>query len=159
MFFVDDDEATLRSRVISIDIEYGDAALQLEFEGLLIEAFHIPHSGWPDRRPEVHNIAFRVTLNDDITVLHMGDADTRDEHFAQDGDRWADRPIDAAFPPYWYFASERGKVVLDTRLQPAMAIGVHVPVRLPEDQVEMFKGYDLFQRPGETRDIESNLQD
>ena len=96
--------------------------------------------------------AFRVTLGD-ITVLHMGDADTRDEHFAIDGERWAARHIDAALPPYWYFTSEKGLAVLEGRLKPGMAVGVHVPIKLDPRYSDGLDEVDLFRQPGETRSI------
>ena len=152
LFFVEDDEQELLSRIVGMDINYGDPAMEVAAGDITIEAFHIPHAGWPDRKPEVQNIAFRVTL-DDITVLHMGDADTRDQHFEIDAERWAARHIDAAFPPYWYFTSENGVAVMRDRLTPGMAVGVHVPIKLDPRYSAGLEDVDLFRRPGETRSI------
>ena len=152
-FFLDPDAATVNARLRTINIDYGDAAQTLAEGDLLVEAFHVPHSGWPQRRPEVQNIAFRVTLNDGPVVLHMGDADTRPEHFAIDADLWAARETDMAFPPYWYFMSEKGQAVLDTTIRPRAAVGVHVPVRLDADAEQALTGYDIFRRPSETRPL------
>jgi len=152
-FFMKEDESSLAARVASIDIDYGEPVQIVSSDNLLVEAFHIPHSGWPDRKPEVQNLAFRVTLNDRVTVLHMGDADTDDAHFTNDGDQWAARDIDMAFPPYWYFLSSEGRAVLEDRLSADLAIGVHVPGQLPSDLAEGLQDYDLFHRPGETRKI------
>ena len=153
-FFVDDTESALADRLSALDIDYGEPMQVTGAGALLIEAFHIPHSGWPQRTPEVQNLAFRITLNEQVTVLHMGDADTREEHFAADGDQWAARHIDMAFPPYWYFASPRGRAVLEQRLKPAHAVGIHVPVSLAPDDEQELEGRDLFRRPGETRLID-----
>lgn len=53
----------------------------------------IPHSGWPERMTDVENMAYRVTLNPGSnqarTVLHIGDADTRDQHYAVNAEHWA----------------------------------------------------------------------
>lgn len=152
-FFLREGETSLAGRIVSIDIDYGEPVQVIDGETLLVEAFHIPHAGWPDRKPEVQNLAFRVSLNDTLTVLHMGDADTRDAHFAMDGDQWAARDIDVAFPPYWYFLSASGQGVLAERLSPDMAIGVHVPGKLAADTAEALEDYDLFQTPGEIRRI------
>ena len=142
-------------RVHEIALEYKDAPVTIEAGELLIEAVRIPHSGWPDARTDVENIAFRVTLAEETTALHLGDADTSDAHYARDSEYWARRTADIAFPPYWYFASEDGRVVLE-RLEPALAVGVHVPVemaRRPEDRPAEMRGYDLFVKPGETREV------
>ena len=104
---------------------------------------------------EVQNIAFRVTLDESITALHLGDADTKDAHFQQH-DRYWKHPIHVAFPPYWYFSSTNGRYVLENRLKPDHSIGIHVPAGMPdnpEDRPEEYRGFDLFTVPGETRTI------
>lgn len=150
-----DDREVLR-RVFAVALEYGDTPKRFERPGLMIEAVRIPHSGWPTRRLEVENIAWRVTVDDTVTVLHMGDADTHDVHFAQDSAYWEERQLDLALPPYWYFLSENGRKVLEDRLRPLLAIGIHVPTSVPENAAEREPGLrdvDLFTRPGETRPI------
>ena len=152
-FFVDAEDSKVRNRLRSVDLDYGEPAQVLSEGDIDVEAFHIPHSGWPQRRPDVQNIAFRVTLNDGPVVLHMGDADTRPEHFANDAEQWDAQSIDMAFPPYWYFMSANGRSVLTETLQPGSAVGVHVPVELDAETRESVRDFDLFRRPGETRDI------
>jgi L-ascorbate metabolism protein UlaG (beta-lactamase superfamily) len=142
------DIANIRSRITEIALEYKDAPLAIEAGNLLVEAIRIPHSGWPDRRLDVENIAFRVTLDGSATVLHLGDADTSEVHFERDAAYWDRRHTDMAFPPYWYFQSEDGRRVLENRLKPGHAVGIHVPVETKE-----LSGFDLFVEPGETRDI------
>jgi len=149
------DEA-LFARVTSIALEYGDAPQQVEIPGLLIEAVRIPHSGWPDRQTHVENIAWRITLDDQTTVLHLGDADTKDLHFEKHEEHWEQRLPHMAFPPYWYFLSDEGLRVLKDRLRPAHSVGIHVPVTIPEVAAEReppLQDVDLFTRPGETREI------
>jgi L-ascorbate metabolism protein UlaG (beta-lactamase superfamily) len=149
-------DGTVFERVREIALEYQDAPITIEEGDLLIEAVRIPHSGWPEARRDVQNIAYRVTLDADTTVLHLGDADTSDVHFAHDADYWDRRHTDMAFPPYWYFQSEEGRGVLEHRLRPGHAVGVHVPVDMPrrrEDRPADLEGFDLFVEPGETRDI------
>jgi L-ascorbate metabolism protein UlaG (beta-lactamase superfamily) len=146
----------LFDRVTAVALSYGDAPQSIEIPGLLIEAVRIPHSGWPGRQTEVENLAWRITLDGRSTVLHLGDADTSEVHFGQDGEYWEQRPADMAFPPYWYFLSEQGLRVLREWLRPAQAVGIHVPVTVPEAASEREPGLqnvDLFTRPGETREI------
>lgn len=144
-------------RVTAVALEYLDPPVRIEQPGLLIEAVRIPHAGWPERRADVENLAWRVTLDDGPTVLHLGDADTRDAHYANDAEYWQERLPHMAFPPYWYFLSKRGQQVLETRLRPTHAVGVHVPVEVPEEATQRepgLQGVDLFTVPGETRTIE-----
>lgn len=143
-------------RVTAVELAYKDAPLTLEMEGLIIEAVRIPHSGWPTGRLDVENISWRVTLNETTTVLHMGDADPNDVHFARDADYWNKRHTHMAFPPYWFFSSTYGPGVLENRIKADHNVGVHVPVsisRIPSLRPVELRGHDLFTEPGEKREI------
>lgn len=125
---------------------------------LVIDAHNIPHSGWPDHMTDIHNLAYRVTLKD-TTVIHLGDADTKDHHYEPQAEHWAAKEIHMAFPPYWYLYSENGKKVLEQRLKPGQVVGIHVPKAMPDDmeaRPEHFQGPDLFTQPGEARSIKVN---
>ena len=143
-------------RVTAVDLAYKDAPVTLEMDGLLIEAVRIPHSGWPTGRVDVENISWRVTLNETTTVLHMGDADPNDVHFARDAAYWDKRHTHMAFPPYWFFGNNQGPGIIENRIKPDHSVGVHVPVSIPKDPAlrpAELRAYDLFTNPGETRDI------
>ena len=145
-------------RVTSIALEHGDEPVRLAVGGLLIEAAFIPHSGWQRRPIEVENLAFRVTLDEEITVLHMGDADADPEHFSRNRSYWIDTEHNLALPPYWFFDSAGGRAILDEFIKPIHAIGIHVPVAIPDDpsnRPDELIGFDLFTEPGESREISS----
>jgi L-ascorbate metabolism protein UlaG (beta-lactamase superfamily) len=145
-------------RVTGIDLEHGDEPVSLTVEDLLIEAAFIPHSGWQRRPIEVKNLSFRVTLGEEITVLHMGDADPDPEHFSRNRSYWIDGEHNLALPPYWFFDSAGGRIILDEFIKSDHAIGVHVPVAMPDDPSERpdeLIGFDLFTEPGESREISS----
>ncbi len=129
----DQDSSAVFERVRTITLDYEQAPVAIETDSLLVEAVRIPHSGWPERMQNVENIAFRVSLTgaDDsiVTAAHLGDADTRDEHYDHDADYWAKRPLNLALPPYWYLQSEDGRAILSNRLKPALTMGLHVPVK------------------------------
>lgn len=149
-------DESIFERVTAITLEYGDEPVAFEADGIIVEAVRIPHSGWPTSLLDVENISFRITLDEVTTVLHIGDADTKDKHYQQDAEYWDKRRIDMAFPPYWYFSSKNGRYVLEHRLKPGHAVGIHVPVDMPgndDDRAEEYRGFDLFTEPGETREI------
>ena len=143
-------------RVTAVELAYKDTPVTLEMEGLLIEAVRIPHSGWPNGRLDVENISWRVTLNETTTVLHMGDADPNDVHFARDAAYWDKRHTHMAFPPYWFFTTSQGPGILGNRIKPDHSVGVHVPVSIPKNpslRPQELRDVDLFTEPGESRDI------
>jgi len=148
------DDEQVFERVTQFDLDYGDTPVFVRKESLLIEAINIPHSGWPTARTDVQNIAFRVTLEDTSTVLHLGDSDARIVHFEQDENYWDERRVDLAFPPYWFFMSDDGREILEDRINVRNSIGIHVPARFGDDPAsipdELF-GSELFTRPGEGR--------
>jgi L-ascorbate metabolism protein UlaG (beta-lactamase superfamily) len=152
----DGQDETVFERVTAVDLAYKDTPVWLEMEGLRIEAVRIPHSGWPTGRLDVENISWRVTLNETTTVLHMGDADPNDVHFARDAGYWEGTHIHMAFPPYWFFDSTYGPGILKNRLKPDHSVGIHVPVAIPADPAARsaeLRLFDLFTKPGETREI------
>lgn len=154
----DSGDTSLFDRVVGLAIEVGDAAAKFEMDGISVEAVRIPHSGWPSRMTDVENIAFRVTLDDAVTIAHLGDADSSTEHFRRQSDYWHQRKTDLALPPYWFFLRDAGEEVLATEIRPAYSIGVHVPAEMPDDPAARpaeIQGYDLFTEPGEVRDISS----
>lgn len=147
------EDAAIFDRVVGLDLEYGDTPVSMRTDDLLIEAVFIPHAGWPTARTDVQNIAFRVTLADQSTVLHLGDADARMVHFNTDADYWEQRTIDLAMPPYWFFESADGIELLDYRMTVLNAVGIHVPAKFATatNVPPELRLYDLFTHPGEGR--------
>lgn len=147
------DDESVFERVVGLDLDYGDAPVNISAEELTIDAVHIPHSGWPTARTDVQNIAFRITLDDNSTVLHLGDADARIVHFAADEEYWEERTVDLALPPYWFFGSDDGIEILENRIEVRHSIGIHVPADFsdPENVPYELGGHELFTRPGEGR--------
>jgi L-ascorbate metabolism protein UlaG (beta-lactamase superfamily) len=153
----DENDESVFARVTAVDLAYKESPLTLKMNGLLIEAVRIPHSGWPGSRVDIENISWRVTLNETTTVLHMGDADPNDVHFARDAKNyWDKNHPHMAFPPYWFFDSASGRKILSERIKPAHSVGVHVPESIPTDPASRpaaLRAFDLFTSPGETRVI------
>ena len=147
------DDQPLLDRMVGLDLDYGDSPVTIQADGINIEAAHVPHAGWPTARTDVQNIVFRVTLGDNHTVLHMGDADARVVHFESDYDYWEERAVDIALPPYWYFLSDDGIEILEDRMNVTKAIGIHVPAEFanPGNIPEELLLHELFTTPGEGR--------
>ena len=151
----DPDDAVL-NRVHGLAIEFAAPPIDMETGALFIEAIRIPHEGWPSFHENVENIAFRVTLDDEATVMHFGDAAANDEFFAEHPEHWQERHTHFAMPPYWFFFSDEGRQILENRIDASHTIGVHVPTKMPDDpesRPEELQGLDLFTRPGEARNI------
>lgn len=150
------EEQRVFERVNAVSLEYKESPVTLEMDGLLIEAVRIPHSGWPTGRVNIENIVWRVTMNDAATVLHLGDADPNDVHFANDATYWKQNQPHVAFPPYWFFSSASGRRILEQRIGAARNVGIHVPVQIPADPIRRpseLRSVDLFTTPGETRTV------
>lgn len=148
-----DDEAIFE-RVTIFDLAYGDEPAFVRKGDLLIEAVHVPHSGWPTARTDVQNITYRVTLEETSTVVHLGDADPRLVHFEKDRLFWDEREVDLALPPYWFLLSDSGREILEDRIYSRHSIGIHVPAEYATDRSQMPEeliGEDLFMQPGEGR--------
>lgn len=148
------EDAAVFERAIALQLSYEDAPQRILAGEIQIEAFFVPHAGWPVRLTDVQNIAFRVIVDDEASVVHLGDADPNLVHFELHREQWHEHSTDFALPPYWFFNSTMGNQILKEYVQPAHSIGIHVPASYgdPANIPEDLKGYDLFTKPGGTRE-------
>jgi len=140
----------VKKQTIAIELQRGDKPKTIKLDMLLVEAVRIPHAGWPGRA-DVSNLVFRVTMNNNVTIMHMGDADPNDEHFKPYKDYWEKNHTNTAFPPYWFFTNEDGQMILDERINATNHIGIHVPIKVPID-LEI-TGEHYFSKPNEHKSV------
>ncbi|PHR57686.1 MAG: hypothetical protein COA43_11765 [Robiginitomaculum sp.] len=143
-------DAEIFKRITGFALKYKDAPQSKTVGKIKVDVVRIPHAGWPSRA-DVSNLVFRVTLDNGVTVMHMGDADADDTHFKPHNAHWQARNTDRAFPPYWFFGSEVGNTILTTRINAKASTGIHVPIKIPTGLSQ--SGYDYFSKPGESRVI------
>jgi L-ascorbate metabolism protein UlaG (beta-lactamase superfamily) len=144
-------------RIHGLAGEQGNDSFEVHAHELIIEAIEVAHAGWPSQNTEVDNLAFRVTLDEDTTVVHMGDADKSGEHYEPHREYWEARIPRVAFAPVWLLLTEPGRYVLDEFVGADHVIGVHVYKSVPDDPANRpadFDGVDIFTRPGEIREID-----
>lgn len=145
------DEA-FETRMTVLDMQYGEAPMEIIHDDIKASAVRIPHAGWPiPQRAKVQNMVYRVDLGDGVIVMHMGDADVNPNHYAPFRDHWNARQTDTNFPPYWFLLSETGKKISTNTVNAKNAIGIHVPIKTPPELVG--SGQDYFSVFGETRDL------
>lgn len=121
----------LLKQTIGLRLAFGDEPITTSLPGVVIDSVRIPHAGWPQRK-DVVNLVHRVTLNQRKTVMHMGDADPDDVHFEPFSTHWQKQISNVAFPPYWFFTSKGGPVILSDRINTLKSVGIHVPVQVPD---------------------------
>jgi hypothetical protein len=93
-----------------------------------------------------------VTLDRQTTVLHLGDADDDDEHYAPYQADFDAKRTDAAFAPTWLLTSDSGRRVLEQRIKARKAIAIHAEQKLHSDpKARAAVAGDVFLEPGETR--------
>ncbi|MCB1590453.1 MAG: MBL fold metallo-hydrolase, partial [Xanthomonadales bacterium] len=145
-------------RVVTVDIGPQDSPRQFELHGLIIDVVAIPHAG---NRPEIQNLAWRVTLDGQTTVTHFGDAATVASDFERHADHFAARHSQAAFPPHWFFEDEQGRAIMDRYFNADQIIGIHVPAAAAGhgDALRARLGGDLFTDPGEARELDKAAPD
>lgn len=150
----------LLKRVVAVDIQSTDAPEQFTLSGIEIDVVRIPHAGGAPRA-HIQNYAWRVTLDGETTVIHLGDADPNPEHFLRHKAHFDAKHTDAAFPPYWFIDHEDGAAILKNIIAADQTIGVHVPARAigNGDAWREDAGGDLFTDPGETRDLDLVSED
>ena len=143
----------LLARIHGYDLAPDDNAKAFTVGNLNIDVVAIPHAG---NRPDIQNFAWRVTLDDEKTVIHLGDAGTVTSHFARHADHFDNKKTDTAFPPYWFLGDDNGAKILEEIIKVDQVIGIHVPARAAfnGDEWRARVGGDLFTDPGETRLLE-----
>jgi L-ascorbate metabolism protein UlaG (beta-lactamase superfamily) len=152
---IDPSNTTLKDRLHTVTPAVGDQ-FAMRFGDIEINAVRIRHSGWPTRHADIENISFKVSLDDEVTVLHMGDAHTDPTMFDSQADYWAERPMNLALPPYWFFMSSGGRQVLEDHIHADETLGVHVPASMPDrpsQYPEELRGRNLLSVPGEEKRI------
>ena len=149
------DDPILR-RVVVADIRPHDAAKQFHVGDIDIEVVAIPHAGGRSRA-DIQNLSWRVTLDDDTTVIHFGDAGTNKPDFDRHGEHFKAKRADAAFPPYWFFGNEEGEAIMRNYMDAGRIIGIHVPAAAigNGDVRRQRAGGDLFTDPGERRELQT----
>ncbi len=147
-----DADDPIMSRIMTYDLQPNDEALQLDLEGINVDVVAIPHAG---NRPDVQNFSWRVTLDDQTTVMHLGDAGAVVPDFSRHMAHFKSKKTHAAFPPYWFFDGDTGETILHDIIGADHIIGVHVPARAAGHGAEWREqlGNDLFTDPGETREV------
>jgi L-ascorbate metabolism protein UlaG (beta-lactamase superfamily) len=146
------DDDPLLTRIEGFDLSPEDKERSFEVDGLTVDVVAIPHAG---NRPNIQNFAWRVTLDDETTVMHLGDAGPVRKDFERHKSYFDAKKTHAAFPPYWFFGHNEGEAILRDIIKADQATGVHVPARAAGngDEWRANAGGDLFTDPGETREI------
>ena len=141
----------ISKQLVTIHVARGEPPKTISIEGLVIEAFPIPHAG---NGPMPH-YAYRVTLDQATTVMHLGDADAAENHYTPYQVVLQSKTTDAAFVPTWILSSASGRRVLQQIIKPVQAIGIHVEDKHRASAAKFRKELDAdaFVDPGETRVI------
>lgn len=145
------EDEELFEKITGLDLELGGDPIHISAGDIEIDAIRVPHGGYPDRHADVENIVFRVTLEGEGTVMHLGDAEAQLVYFERGNNYWSEPEIDLALPPYWFFLSDEGNQILDERIRARNTIGTHVPIEIAEAEElpDNLQGKWLFTRPGE----------
>jgi len=146
------DDDPLLARIKGYDLSPEDEAISFKVDGLIVDVVAIPHAGGMS---DIQNFAWRVTLDGETTVMHLGDAGPVREDFERHESHFAAKKTHAAFPPYWFFGHDVGEAILNDIIKADMATGIHVPARAARNgnAWRAEAGGDLFTDPGETREI------
>lgn len=140
------------SRVRSVDLAPEDNGETFELGDLKIDVVSVPHTGsWT----KIQNYAWRVSLDEETTVVHLGDADPVVANFSRHQAHFDTKITHTAFPPYWFIGHKEGELILRDVIKANQSIGIHVPKAAAGkgDQWRKKHGGDMFTDPGETRSI------
>lgn len=148
-------EQGFEGRVRAIALDNGEASESFELAGATIEAFRTPHTGWPERHANVHNLTFRVSApaGEGMVgrVMHLGDADPGPEHYAALEEFLQARRTSLAMVPHWHYGARDFATLLEETFNAESAVAIHVPVAVPAGLREGSRPY--FSSAGEMLEI------
>ncbi len=150
----------LATQVRTITLRNGEATQTFDLAGATIKAFRSPHSGWPERHSETHNISYRVSVSSGdgevMRVMHLGDADPATQHFAPFADFLSAKRTGLVMVPFWFYQSDDLDAILEETLNADTSVAVHVPVNVPAYLSEGTRPY--FTQVGEVVEIPITAQ-
>ena len=144
-------DESLLERTKGQKMQPGESPKVLEFGSIRVEVLRIPHAGWPSWQ-DVDNFLYRVVLNKQTSVMHLGDADDNQIHFQPYQEHLQANPTQVSFPPFWFLVSPEGQFITDQMLNTEKTIGIHVPVKVPPNLKASGRSY--FSKPEESIQIE-----
>ncbi len=149
-------QLAFESRITAITLENGEAAQSFEVAGALVEAFRSPHSGWPERHANTHNITYRASVRSTESgavsrVMHLGDAAVAAEHYTALAEFLAVKRSGLAMVPFWFYQEDNLNAIIDETLNAETAVAVHVPENVPAYIADGKQAY--FSSVGEVLEI------
>lgn len=149
-------QPAFEGRIRAITLENGEVQQSFEVAGAQVEAFRSPHSGWPERHADTHNITYRVSVASGQgeaahRVMHLGDAGVAAEHYAALADFLAAKRSGLAMVPFWFYQEDNLPAIIDETLNAETSVAVHVPVSVPA--YVMDGGQPYFSSVGEVLEI------
>lgn len=135
----------LMTRLHSIYVAPGQPPNRTEHDGLQIEAYPIAHGNRP-----LNHLAFRVTMENGRTVMHLGDAGGDDAFYAPHQADFDRAPLDLLLAPEWLLLEPAQREVLGRRLRARSTVGIHTYSR--RDPAATSGGLRVFKVPGERFD-------
>jgi L-ascorbate metabolism protein UlaG (beta-lactamase superfamily) len=139
----------IRGQVREVPVKKGEAKI-LKHQGMTVEMMLLAHGG-EQNRGVVQNYGHLITMGG-YKVLHIGDADMDPAIF--EPYRFAERNIDVALVPCWFFANEVGVRIVDELIRPRAVVACHIPAAEKELFIERMElenpHVKVFTKPMET---------
>lgn len=97
-------------------------SMRVRHGAIEVQLLNLSHGSGPVAA--IQNLGHVVELGG-YRVAHVGDAEENDANFARYEQAFEN--LDVALIPYWYFVSDRGRALVNRRLQAPLQIAVHIP--------------------------------
>ena len=114
-----------------------------------VTRLRLPHAGG-ERQAVIENIVYRVSLNSDAVVMHLGDTDPDEQGLRAQSPVFKAATSDMAFVPVWFIGAAN-ETTTHELLNAEQVVGVHVPKKVPESLAA--SGEDYFSKAGEIREF------
>jgi len=142
-------------QVISLSLGINDKAKHFEVNGMQIEVLRVAHA-FGEEMKGVENIIYRVTMENGLTVMHFGDAETSLDYYKKFKTFFQKKNTHHVFLPHIFAVDEHDENAIKKTFNANAITYMHVPVSFLSD--EMIDKKDFFTEPSDIRTISQKIQ-
>ncbi|MFT5758434.1 MAG: L-ascorbate metabolism protein UlaG (beta-lactamase superfamily) [Alteromonadaceae bacterium] len=140
----------IADQIISLSLGINDQTKHVDVNGMQIDMLRVPHA-FGDKMKGVENIIYRVTMENGLTVMHFGDAETSLDYYKKFKMFFQEKTTHHVFLPHIFAINEHDENAIKETFNANAITYMHVPISFLSDT--MIDKKDFFTKPNDKRII------
>jgi len=145
----------IAKQIISLSLGINDKAKHFELNGMQIDILRVAHV-FGEKMKGVENIIYRVTMENGLTVMHFGDAETSLDYYEKFKTFFQEKTTHHVFLPHIFAVNEHDENAIKKTFNANSITYMHVPLSFLSN--EMIGEKDFFVEPNDKRTISQQIQ-